>query len=392
LLILAWLVIGVESAYIMKSWAGGTASFSPMERLVMKVGSGLGLIEPDRYGQLLRGGDRDQLKKELQQIDPYSTYLTPGEYESFSIDSRQEYQGIGVSLQPTADGVLIRQVFSGGPAEAAGLEPGDMLRQMHGFDIRNWNFAQVVEAIRGREGTAIQLSVLRGEELLDFTVSRSSIAIPSLRHAHLTDDRIFYVRIDQFGEKTATEFLQAVLPHVSTPLKGIVIDLRDNTGGMFRSSLDLLDSFFRRGEVMLKTRDTDNRTTKLHSAKRRDPLAGIPTVVLINRNTASASEIVAGSLQVTGKAVVIGERSLGKGSIQTIFSLNQGDAYKKTTSFYYLPDDTSIHERGIIPDIAIEITPASFREYRIRDQRGSPVWEDENDPFWMSALHYLREG
>jgi carboxyl-terminal processing protease len=391
-LIIAWLVIGVETAYIMKSWAGSSASFSPVERLVLKVGSSLGLIEQDRYGQLLRGGDREQLKQELQRIDPYSTYLSPGEYESFSIDSRQEYQGIGVSLQATQDGVLIRQVFSGGPAEAAGLESGDILRQMHGFDIRNWNFAQVVESIRGREGTAIQLSVQRGGEQLSFTVPRSSIAIPSLRHAHLTDDRILYLRIDQFGEKTAKEFLQAVLPHVSTPLKGIVIDLRENTGGMFRSSLDLLDSFFRRGEVMLKTRDTDNRATKLHTARHRDPLAGIPTVVLINRNSASASEIVAGSLQVTGKAVIIGEKSLGKGSIQTVFSLNQGDAYKKTTSYYYLPDDTSIHERGIIPNIAIEITPENYREYRIRDQRGTPVWEGDADPFWQSALHYLREG
>jgi carboxyl-terminal processing protease len=335
---------------------------------------------------------RRELEEELEKVDPYSTYLSPEAYESFSIDSRQEYQGIGVSLQSTVSGVLIRHVFADGPADRAGIMPGDILVGVEGADVRRWAFAAVVDALRGRAGTSLSLRVEREGNGVDFRVERSSIWVPSIQHLHLTEDRILYLRIDQFGERTAKEFDQALQLHLADGIKGLVVDLRENTGGVFRTSIELLDAFYPKGALMLKTRQTDEARSRNHLAKHAQMLVDIPTIILINRNTASASEVVAGSLQVTGKALVIGERSLGKGSIQTVYSLNRGDAYKKTTSYYYFPDDSSIHNSGVVPDIVVDLTPESYRDYRIARQQGLAAWQVPEDPVLQTALHYMREG
>ena len=351
----------------------------------------VGLEHKDSYFVLSRDEDRADLKKRLESIDEYSTYLTEDEFESFSIDSKQEYEGIGVSLQPTPRGVYINEVFEGGPAAAAGLASRDLITRLDDLDIQNWKFTEIVSYIRGARNTPIHLTVTRDQQILQFDLRRGPIDIPSVRRVYLTDDGILYLKIDQFGEKTAIEFLRAVQSYLPYPIKGLVIDLRENTGGVFHSALDMLDPFYPKGAVMLKTKNTDKEKMKSHRARHKDPLGDIPTIILVNRNTASSSEIVAGSLQVTGRALLIGERTLGKGSIQTVFSLKDGDAYKKTTSYYFLPDGSSIHKVGIRPDIEINLTPELYHEYRAREESGIAPYDTTSDPYWNEALKYMRQ-
>lgn len=351
----------------------------------------VGLREKDHLFQLSLNKDRTRLKEALKELDEYSKYLDEEQFESFSIDSKQEYEGIGVTLLSTTRGIEIRKVFSTGPAENAGLLEGDIITHINGHVIQTWSFQDIVEHVRGNRGSLLQIQLIRDDASMEFTIQRGSIDIPSIRNIHLTKDGILYLKIEQFGEKTAREFIRIVGAHISHPLKGLIIDLRENTGGVFKTSLDLLDAFYKRGDVMLKTRNIDQDNFKLRNARHRDPLRDLTTIVLINHNSASASEIVAGSLQVTGKALLIGEQTLGKGSIQTVYSMKGGDGYKKTTGYYYLPDGSSIHKRGIIPDIEIELSPIQYREYRIREQNDIAPYETDLDPYWNTALRYLQD-
>ena len=392
ILFFCWIIIVLQSFYILEVRYPELLDRIGLERPVRWVLKSVGLKHENRFFVLSRDEDRSKLKRELESIDEYSTYLTEDEFEGFSIESKQEYEGIGVSLQPTTAGALVNEVFKGSPAESSGLEKGDVITHIDDLDIRTWKFPDIVEHIRGGDGSTIRLIVLRNEGILNFTLHRGSVAIPSIRRVHLTDDGILYLKIDQFGEKTAIEFLKSVSPYLSRPLKGLVIDLRENTGGVFHAALDMLDAFYEKGAVMLKTKATNTEKMKSHLARHGDPLRDLPTIILVNRNTASSSEIVAGSLQVTGKALLIGERTLGKGSIQTVYSLRDGDAYKKTTSYYYLPDGTSIHKVGIRPDIEINLTIDSYRAYRAREDAGIAPYETDEDPYWIEALKYIRQG
>ena len=391
ILFFCWIVIILQSLYILENRYPDVLDKVGLRQPVQTLFRSVGLEHKNSYFVLSQDEDRTDLKKKLESIDEYSTYLTEDEFESFSIDSKQEYEGIGVSLQLTPKGVYINEVFDGSPAAVAGLASKDLISQLDGIDVRNWEFTKIVSYVRGHQNTSIRIAVARDEQILNFDLRRRAIDIPSVRKIHLTDDGILYLKIDQFGEKTAVEFLKAVQSYLPHPIKGLVIDLRENTGGVFHSSLDILDAFYPKRTVMLKTKATDDDKMKSHRARHKDPLGNIPTIILVNRNTASSSEIVAGSLQVTGRALLIGERTLGKGSIQTVYSLKDGDAYKKTTSYYYLPDGSSIHKVGIRPDIEINLTPELYHEYRTREQSGIAPYDTTDDPYWNEALKYMRQ-
>ena len=386
------MVIGVQALYILQTRKPEVLQSIGVERITHRFFTQVGLLESDPLWELSREEDRTQLKQALKSIDRYSTYLTEDQFKSFSIDSHQEYEGIGVSLQAARNGAEITDVFHGSPAELAGIEAGDVITQINHQDVSDWNFNSLVEHIRGTAGSVLNLGVIREGSFREFTLRRDSIDIPSIRSVHQTDEGYIYIKIDQFGEKTASEFLENLRAFSDKAINGLVIDLRENTGGVFQSSLDLLDAFYDRGEVMLETRNTDNNRKKEFRARRANLLGSIPTIILVNRNSASASEILAGSLQVTGKALIIGEKTLGKGSIQTVFRLRQGDGYKKTTSYYYLPDGSSIHGVGLEPDIHVDLSDHQYFAFRLRDQKGLPPYSgDQPDPYWTTALKYLSE-
>ncbi len=349
----------------------------------------LGTIPNDPLWKLSQSDRKTRLKQRLKDIDEYSTYLSEEQFESFSIDSKQEYQGIGVSLVSTYDGILIHEVFPEGPAERAGITEGDLIKKIEGYDVSNWTFDRSIDVIRGRRGTLLNLTISRDDEIQDIAVRRDYIEIPSVSHVHLTEDGILYARIEQFGEKTGQEFFQKIRPYTNQALQGLVIDLRDNTGGVLRSSLDILDAFYDRGQLMLKTIGRENHRSRIFRAKKSNLFGSLPTVLLVNQNTASASEIIAGSLQSTERAILIGEKTLGKGSIQTVYELRNGEAYKKTTGYYYMPDGSSIDKVGLRPDIRVRQNRESYWQYRRNVQSNVPPYEAEYDAVWEAALKYL---
>ncbi len=386
---LCWVIIAFQAVYILQTRNPEALRAIGLERVSHRFFSSIGLLSPDPFWELSRDDDHTRLKQELKSIDKYSRYLSEKQFESFSIDSRQEYEGIGVSLQSVSRGAEVREIFEGSPAQRAGLQVGDIITTLNHQNIQNWSFNDLVEHIRGNAGTVLQLRVIREETSLEMTVRRDAIDIPSIRNIHQTEDGIIYLKIEQFGEKTAHEFIESLRPYSNQKLRGLIIDLRENTGGVLSTSIDMLDTFYDRGQVMLQTRDTERGRTKTYKAKHSNLLGDIPTVILVNRNSASASEILAGSLQVTGKALIIGEQSLGKGSIQTVYRLRKGDAYKKTTSYYYFPDGSSIHEVGIEPDVRIELSNREYYADRLRNQQGIAPYATDEDPYWDAAVKTL---
>jgi len=389
---LCWMVIGFQGLFILQIQAPEFLRWLRVDGITHHLFASVGLLEKDPLWELSRDDDRSRLKQTLKSIDKYSTYLSEDQFESFSIDSKQEYEGIGVSLQSNLQGIEVRDVFDGGPAAKAGIEVGDIITGLDGKDVRNWTFGEIVEHIRGHAGTVLRLELLRGEEAINIQIKRDAIGIPSVRDVFLTPDGIIYLKIDQFGEKTAQEFVDTLKSFINQSLKGLVIDLRENSGGIFLSSLDILDAFYPKGDTMLETRDTQSQQVKTFKARRNSLLGELPTVILVNHNSASASEIVAGSLQVTGKALIIGEKTLGKGSIQTVFRLREGDGYKKTTSYYYFPDGSTIHEKGIDPDVHITLSGKDYFTYLTHDQQGVKAYSEEaDDPYWIAALQFLND-
>ncbi len=386
-----WLVIAIQALYILQTRKPEVLRTVGLEDASIRFFTTIGLMRSDPFWELSRGDDRSELKQALQSIDKYSTYLSEDQFKSFSIDSRQEYEGIGVSLQGNPRGARVREVFEGSPAAVSGISVGDVIFEINGQDLRGWSFTEVVDHIRGNAGTQLQLRVIRKETVVDITLRRDAIDIPSIHHVHLTEDGIIYLKIEQFGEKTAHEFLDTLRTFTNQSLTGLVIDLRENTGGIFGTSIEMLDAFYPRGETMLKTRDAEKNRMKIFRAKRPNLLGDIPTIILVNRNSASASEILAGSLQVTGKALIIGEKTLGKGSIQTVYRLQEGDAYKKTTSYYLFPDDSTIHEVGIQPDVQIQLSDPEYYAYLVREQQGIAPFQADNDPYWTTALRFLHD-
>ncbi len=234
--------------------------------------------------------------------------------------------------------------------------PGDLIVEIDGRPLREMLISDAVELMRGDIGTSIVLGILReGEpEPLEFTLTREPISVASVRHRSL-EPGYTYLRISQFKVNTGTEVRQelAKITAEEPNLKGLVLDLRNNPGGILQASVDVVDSFITSGKIVY-TQGRDNQTELEYFANEDDPSNGVPVIVLINGGTASAAEIVSGALQDHGRAVIMGTRSFGKGSVQTVVPIAENRAIKLTTSLYFTPTGRSIQAQGIQPDIIIE--------------------------------------
>lgn len=227
---------------------------------------------------------------------------------------------------------------------------------------------EVVERMRGKPGTEVQVAFGREgvEDPIELTIVREVIRVQSVTDVHLLDSGIGYVRIVQFSEPTAAEMLEALQRLLADGARGLIIDVRNNPGGLLTSAADVLEPFYANGDLMVYTqgRRAEDRE-ELRSKNTQEPI-DLPMAVLINSGSASAAEILAGSLKDTHKAVIVGERSFGKGSVQTLFRLNAGEALRLTTARYYTPGGETIHERGVLPDVEVIMTPDEDRNVAIQ--------------------------
>jgi len=293
----------------------------------------------------------------LAALDPHSSYMSPKNYRDMQVQTRGEFGGLGIEVTMEDGLVKVVTPIDDTPAARAGIQAGDLITHLDGEAVLGLTLAEAVEKMRGRVNTPIELTVRRGsaEEPLVITVVRDIIQIRAVRSN--AEDDVGYIRITQFNEqtfenlKTAIEDLEDDIP--AEELKGFVIDLRNNPGGLLDQAIAVSDSFLDRGEIV-STRGRTAEESQRYNARSGDLIKGKPVIVLINGGSASASEIVAGALQDHRRATVLGTRSFGKGSVQTIIPLGSNGALRLTTARYFTPSGRSIQATGIDPDIIVE--------------------------------------
>jgi len=293
----------------------------------------------------------------LTSLDPHSSYMDAKSFRDMQVQTRGEFGGLGIEVTQEDGFIKVVTPIDDTPAARAGVMSGDLISAIDDESVQSMTLNQAVDKMRGQVNSSVKISVLRGakKEKVDFNITRAVIQIKSVRFR--TEDDVGYIRITQFNEQTYDGVKQAMQKFASDipadKFKGYVLDLRNNPGGLLDQSIAVVNAFISKGEIV-STRGRNADETQRYVARAADLSGGKPVVVLINGGSASASEIVAGALQDHKRATIIGTRSFGKGSVQTIIPLGQGNgALRLTTARYYTPSGRSIQAKGIEPDIQI---------------------------------------
>lgn len=308
--------------------------------------------------------------------DPYTAFVPPEVARILREDNSGEFEGIGAYVEEAPDGgVFIIRVFEDGPAAQAGLRAGDIVVAVDGQDITRATLNEALLLIRGPAGTDVTLTVVReGEDqLLEFTITRARLEIPTVE-ARMLDDNIGYVALFEFNSVASRRLTDAVEGLLDQGAEAIILDLRNNPGGFLDQAIDVADLFLPEGVVVIQ-RDVDGNE-RIHRSRDGQIAEDVPLVVLVNEGSASASEIVAGAIQDRGRGTLIGETTFGKGSVQLQFDLSDGSQLRVTYANWYTPNDRSISEEGITPDIIVE----------------TPTEPSEEDPQLERAIQYLETG
>ncbi len=311
--------------------------------------------------------------------DPFTSFMDPKTAEIFSSDMSGSFEGIGAQVEQAENGgVRLIRVFPGSPAEKAGLKDGDIIIAVDGKDITGLTLLEQVALIRGPAGSKVVLTIIREgvREPFDVEVIRGRIEIPIIEYRMLEED-IAYIKFSEFNAQGTRKVRQALRELLDQNPKGLIFDIRDNPGGFLHIAIGVTSQFLPEGKVILIERWEDGRE-KVYRSEGGGLATEIPLVVLVNRGSASASEILAGALQDHGRAVLIGERTFGKGSVQQPFELSDGSELRVTIARWLTPNGREIHKKGIEPDIPVEVTE--------EDQAAG------RDPVLERALEYFRTG
>jgi carboxyl-terminal processing protease len=306
-------------------------------------------VEKTDSHQLMSGAIRGM----VGELDPHSSFMDAGEFEDLKIATEGNYSGIGVEVT-VEDGLLIVIApLDDSPAARAGIRAGDTILSIDGRPLRAGPLNEAIAAIRGQPGTVVKLGVGRDPlpEPIEFSIVRALVSVHSVRHEML-EPGIGYLRISQFSDTTGADAEAALLAleeQAGGRLRGLVLDLRNNPGGVLDAAVEVSDFFLERGTIVSAEGRSAESRFRMDAAE-GDLASGTPIAVLVNEGSASAAEIVAGALRDHGRARLFGQKTFGKGSVQTVLPLEDGQALKLTTSRYFTPSGVSIHERGIEPD------------------------------------------
>ncbi len=319
----------------------------------------------------------------LGALDPYSVFMSRREYTDLKIGTTGKFGGLGIEVGMEDGLVKVIAPIEDTPADAVGLLSGDLIAQIDDEPVRGMSLSDAVDKMRGPVGTSVKLIVVRGDEPpFEVQITRAVIKVKSVKNA-LLEDEFGYLRITKFQVKTA-ELLKErlnMLKHeaetAKSELKGLILDLRNNPGGVLTSAVDVSDVFLGSQQLVVSTRGRKSDSEAKYLTKSANSANDIPMVVLLNRGSASASEIVAGALQDHGRAKIIGTQSFGKGSVQTVHPLNKKRALKLTTAKYYTPSGRSIHDVGITPDIVLERLPVASTVTETGDSGNTQAAADE---------------
>ena len=293
----------------------------------------------------------------LQSLDPYSAYMSPELFKEMQTDTKGEFGGLGIEIGMEAGVVKVISPIDDTPAAKAGIKAGDYIVKIGNEQVQGKSLLEAVKLMRGPVGTAIELTVRRKniKKPLEFKIVRKIIEVQSVSSKIIGKERnLGYIRLKSFNENSDKQFLKSVKEfEKKSKIKGYVFDLRNNPGGLLTQAINITDFFLEDGEIV-STKGRKVSETRKFFARKGDEIRGKPIVVLINNGSASASEIFAGALKDHKRAIILGENSYGKGSVQSIIPLRNGGGMRLTISKYYLPSGKSISEVGVTPDIVIE--------------------------------------
>ncbi len=330
----------------------------------------------------------------LASLDPHSSYMDPKEFEDFQTSVRGEYEGLGVEVSMQDRFVTIVTPFDGSPAARAGLKSGDRITAVNGQKLLGLTLNQALEKMRGEVNSVVTITIFRDEvEPFDVTLKREIVSPPSVTWRREGD--VGYLRLSGFNEKTAGSFssaIESMRKAIGPRLKGVVLDLRNNPGGLLDQAVAVADVFLDGGEVV-SSRGRDPRDTQRLNAQRGEMLRNVPVAVIINEGSASAAEIVAGALQDRQRAKIVGVTSFGKGSVQTVIPLKGGfqGALRLTTARYYTPSGRSIQATGIEPDVEVAQIRGAPEKRAIQSEADLPEALDNDGGIKRKAPHEIAD-
>jgi carboxyl-terminal processing protease len=350
----------------------GSSPASPYKKLSL-FGKVLAYVENNYVEevteeQLIYGS----IKGMLSSLDPHTAFYPPDLYKELRSDTSGEFGGVGLEVHVEASGELVViSVVDGTPAQRAGLKSGDVILAVEKKSTKGWESTDIVRALRGKHGTKVSLTVRRQGEELFFEVVREPIKIVPIT-SEMLPSRFGYIKIKLFQEKTAKQFEEALSKlEAQAGFKGLIIDLRDNPGGLLEQAVQVADALLSEG-VIVSTEGKSAKDVETFYAHPKKTHEGFPVVVLVNAGSASASEIVAGALQDHRRAVILGSTTFGKGSVQSIIEFDDGSALKLTIARYFTPAHRSIQERGITPDIWVDDSAPLLVEKRVSRESALP--------------------
>ncbi|MBU4376071.1 MAG: S41 family peptidase [Candidatus Omnitrophica bacterium] len=292
----------------------------------------------------------------LRALDPYSQFMDPDMYNEIKVETTGKFGGLGIEISIRDNLLTVIAPIDGTPAYKAGIKALDRIVKINNESTRDITLLEAVKKLRGEPGTTVDVTVLReGEKkLLDFTIKRDIIKVDSLKKAEVLEGDIGYIRLIEFQQDTSKELDKALASLEVKNIKGLILDLRDNPGGLLDSAVDVSDKFLHNNEIIVTTKGRQEDQVLEFRARKKGALHDYPIAILVNGGSASASEIVAGAIQDNKRGLVIGIKTFGKGSVQTVVPLPDGSALRITTAKYLTPSGRSIMNDGIEPDVVVE--------------------------------------
>lgn len=319
----------------------------------------------------------------VESLDPHSEYLEARDFEDLEEQLSGDFSGIGIQVETRDGRVLVVAPIANSPAERAGIQRGDEIVGVEGQEIeKDLTMETVIDRLRGRPKTKVTIDFYRAKTDTRFqlTLQRELIKLESVREVRVLPERTGYILLSEFSEHTGREFNEALTKLLAEGIDSLVLDLRNNPGGLLEAAVEVAEPFFRKGELIVSTLGRHPIDSERFRAEGLGEPLQMPIAVLINAGTASAAEVVTGALKDTGRAIVVGERSFGKGSVQSVFQLKNGEGLRLTTARYYTPAGISIHETGIEPHV--ELVLSVEEDSKLRVQRTRP---DVTDPVDFKA-------
>jgi carboxyl-terminal processing protease len=322
---------------------------------------------PAQYDELTRSA----LAGMVGSLDPHSQFMRADEYQATEEDLANAFGGVGIQVEQRDGSIVVITPIAGTPAERAGLRPGDRLVKIDGKALDSPSVDSTVKLVRGEPDTEVTLTVFRPSlgRTLDFKLKRERIRLESVRNTTLASDGIGYLQITQFSERTGEEFKRALVALEHKGLRALVIDLRNNPGGLLDAAIDVCGQFFNPGELIAYTQGRTPESREKFTADGNHPRREYPVAILVNGSTASAAEIVSGAMKDTRRAVIVGEKTFGKGSVQSVLDLRNGEGLRLTTARYYTPSGVTIHQKGIQPQVEIELSADDEAKLRLQQSR-----------------------